>query len=343
MINVVHISTLLFSTAIFRIKPFVVLMAFLLDGMIGDPMWLPHPVRIIGTAINKSELWIRKRVRSPHGQKMGGIVLAVIIVLSSVLFTCFLLSVLQRFTAPGGTILAGCIVIYLTSTTIALKELSGSARNVVRAVQNKNLVQARFELSMIVGRDTAMLDEHQILRADMETLSENLSDGVLAPLLYLVLGGLPCAMAYKAINTLDSMVGHKNEKYLYLGWASARLDDLLNYIPARLTGLFIVFASGLVTRSVSDTVRALKTMIRDGRKHPSPNSGVPESAMAGAVGIRMGGPSSYGGIIVEKPFLGSDMQTDYKAAAEQALSIAEIASLFALVTAILYLQVRGIR
>ena len=175
-----------------------------------------------------------------------------------------------------------------------------------------------------------------MLRATIETVAENLSDGFVAPLFYLMLGGLPLAMVYKAVNTLDSMVGYKNPRYIRFGWASARLDDLANYVPARITGLSITAAALVyfLFRASDDRLRrawirarnAFRVMIRDGRNHTSPNSGVSEAAMAGALGVRLGGPSTYGGSVVVKPYIGEDLSCDQRAAAEAAVRIAEVAS-----------------
>ena len=166
---------------------------------------------------------------------------------------------------------------------------------------------------MIVGRDTQHLSEEGVLRATVETVAENLSDGIIAPLFYLAVGGLPFAMTYKAVNTLDSMVGYKNDRYLLFGRASARLDDIANFIPARITGLLVVIAVFLLTlagkagRPAINARRALTVMLRDGRKHSSPNSGFPEAAVAGGLGVILGGPSTYGGIVIEKPYIGEGL------------------------------------
>ena len=202
------------------------------------------------------------------------------------------------------------LLIYLTSTTIAVHELINSARAVIEAITNSNIESARERLSIIVGRDTHALTEKEILKATMERLAENLSDGIIAPVFYLVVGGLPLAMSYKAINTLDSMVGYKNDKYIHFGWAAARLDDIANYIPARITGFFIAGASFLVFRSLSIVHSSLFTMLRDGRKHLSPNSGMPEAAMAGALGNPMGRPTGEGGIVIVKRNTGDVKKED---------------------------------
>jgi len=244
------------------------------------------------------------------------------------------------------------VVVYLTSTTIAIRGLITSAQAVIRPVKEGDIEKARHNLSMIVGRDTHSLSREDILKGTMETLSENLSDGFIAPLFYLLIGGLPLAMVYKAINTLDSMVGYNNDTYRHFGWAAARLDDIANYLPARITGVLIVFATFPVML-FKDTVRALTatrsaftTMVRDGKKHLSPNSGIPEAAMAGALGIRMGGQATYGGVVVEKPYIGEarakEAAADYLTASERAVTIAEFTALLGISIAVLILSVRRV-
>ncbi|MBI5212103.1 MAG: cobalamin biosynthesis protein CobD [Nitrospirae bacterium] len=240
------------------------------------------------------------------------------------------------------SLLTGILFIYLTSTTIAIRELINSARIVIREVKNKNIENARNNLSMIVGRDTQNLSEEGVLKATIETLSENLSDGVIAPLFYLALGGLPFAMAYKAINTLDSMVGYKNDRYKNFGWAAARLDDIANYIPARITGMLIAFSSAVAFRSPFIVHSSLKTMFRDGRKHTSPNAGIPEAAMSGALGVRLGGPSAYCGIIVQKPYIGTETEVDYLAASEKTIKVVMFSSVAGIAISAVVLYARGI-
>jgi adenosylcobinamide-phosphate synthase len=306
--------------------------AFVLDLVIGDPRWIPHPVVIIGKGVSWVEASLR---RCFHGsaEKVAGVILVLVIVLltAGIAFALerFLLSLSGNVTRIVGTVL----FTYLASTTLALRGLVGSANQVRDAVERGNLMEARQRLSLIVGRDTEELEEDAILRATIETVAENLSDGFVAPLFYLVLGGLPLAFAYKAINTLDSMVGYKNERYLRLGWAAARLDDVANYIPARITGVSIAAVTVLCQGTRAASTPALRTglnsfriMRRDGRKHTSPNSGVSEAAMAGALGVRLGGPSTYGGILMDKPYIGDAETTNYREAASLASSIAVIAS-----------------
>ncbi|HXW69164.1 MAG TPA: adenosylcobinamide-phosphate synthase CbiB, partial [Dissulfurispiraceae bacterium] len=253
---------------------------------------------------------------------------------------------------PGtaGTIAGMAVVVCLTASTMAIRGLITSAQAVIRPVKTGDLEKARLNLSKIVGRDTHSLSREDILKATMESLAENLSDGFIAPLFYLLIGGLPLAMVYKAVNTLDSMVGYNNDVYRHFGWAAARLDDIANYLPARITGLLIVLATFPVMlfkdtlRALTATRRSFTTMLRDGKKHLSPNSGIPEAAMAGALGIRMGGPSAYGGVVVEKPYIGDagtkEAAADYLAASERAVTIAKFTALLAISIAVLILSVR---
>lgn len=335
----------------FSIHPLIVILAFLLDIAIGDPRWLPHPVRCIGIAIGRIEGFLRRYLKRPSQERFGGIILALTISSSAFGMIFFIQKTLFIISInPLLYIFSIIFFVYLTSTTIATHGLVDSAFAVINSVKDKDLVSARKNLSMIVGRDTKNLPEKGILRATIETLSENLSDGVIAPLFYLSIGGLPLAMAYKAINTLDSMVGYKNERYKYLGWASARLDDIANYIPARITGIIIVFSVFLFNlfrdtrNSLPITWGSLRTMLLEGRKHTSPNSGIPEAAMAGALGITIGGPSIYGSIIVNKPYIGVERQNSeklYLEAAKNAISIVKIASTLGLVVSAIFLYIKG--
>ena len=268
--------------------------AFLLDLLLGDPRFLHHPVIYIGTLINWLELALASLL---DNRRFAGIVLCF-----SVLFVTGGLTWLVLFlTGLLHPVLHGAISLYLAYTTIAARQLHIESREVVRLIEAGNLGAARRALSLIVGRDTAHLNEEQILTACIETVSENTSDGIVAPIFYLFLGGPVLAMIYKAANTLDSMVGYRDDRYRELGWASARFDDLLNLVPARLTGMLMVvsaFPLGLNPWS------SLKTLLRDARKPSSPNAGFPEAAAAGALGIRVGGPAIYFGETVDKPTLG---------------------------------------
>ncbi|HTR44356.1 MAG TPA: adenosylcobinamide-phosphate synthase CbiB [Thermodesulfovibrionales bacterium] len=338
----------LFEPSALPLQLSVLLLAFLLDLAIGDPRWLPHPVRIIGKGIAGIETLMRRHLRSPLHERAGGVLLVILVVIPvfavSLLIERTAFSVMRPFTATPLSVLGLIVLVYLTSTTIAVRELIGSAKTVIDSVRVKDIDGAKKNLGMIVGRDTHDLSEKAILKASMETVAENLSDGVVAPLFYLALGGLPLAMVYKAINTLDSMVGYRNERYLNFGRAAARLDDIANFIPARITGILIVISSFLISRSLFTFQFSLKTLLRDGRNHLSPNSGVPEAAMAGALGIRMGGPSTYGGMVVEKPYIGdartADSTEDYLAASGRALAIARVTSALGVLCAAVMLSAR---
>jgi len=300
-------------------EPIALIMACALDAVIGDPRWLPHPVALIGRLIGKAEEVLRENSKDLRRE---GMVLAALVVsvagVTAYVVSSLLLS--PAYSGVAGT-LAVAVYIYLVSTTIAHRGLMDSVRAVL---DEDDIVAARKKLSHIVGRDTAGLDMDGVRRAAIESLSESASDGIIAPLFYFAIGGLPLAFIYKAVNTLDSMVGYRNEKYLEMGWASARLDDMMNYLPARLTGLLIVFSARFVPEA--DTASALRIMRRDGRNHTSPNAGVPEAAMAGALGLRLGGPSNYGGKTVDKPYIGENTDAEYRSVSGAALRLASIAS-----------------
>lgn len=321
------------------IGPIDLIFAFFLDLAIGDPPWLPHPVRVMGKGIEKMEIFLRRHFKQ-NEERLAGILLAIITALAVLAATFLIYKIITWFSSNILMIISMIVLVYLISTTIALRELMNSAILVIEAVKDRSIKVARQRLSVIVGRDTANLSDEGILKATIETLAENLSDGVIAPVFYLVVGGLPLAMAYKAINTLDSMVGYKNERYRHFGWAAAKLDDIANYIPARITGILIVISSTFISRSLSTVQCSLKTMLRDGRKHPSPNSGVPEAAMAGALGVRLGGPSTYEGIKVEKPYLGEDTTEDYLTASGCAVNIIKVTSILGIGIAAIILSLR---
>ncbi|MBZ0158261.1 MAG: adenosylcobinamide-phosphate synthase CbiB [Alphaproteobacteria bacterium] len=333
------------------VSPFVLVAALLLDGVMGDPRWMPHPVRCIGNAICRTEAFLRRFFRTPSQELRAGLLLVLLIVPPVFLVTYFINFLLLRMGEGAAawysplSLLSLALLVFLTATTVATRELIRSAHEVMRPLQEGDLETARRNLGMIVGRDTHALTEREVLKATMETLAENLSDGIIAPVFYLTLGGLPLAMAYKAVNTLDSMVGYKNERYLHFGRAAARLDDAANFVPARISGILIVIASWIAYRSLAAARDSWETMLRDGGKHASPNSGVPEAAMAGAIGVRMGGPSTYGGMLVEKPYIGETKIGDHAAAflsaSESTVRIVKIASLLSGAAAAIILAARN--
>lgn len=254
-----------------------------LDLAIGDPRWLPHPVRGVGWFANGAERFWRA-TRLPL--RIGGLL--------------FWLSVLGVFTFLVWLTLPW-LNIYWIYALLACRDLDAHAVRVVRALEANDLPEARRRLSWIVGRDTEGLDEHGIMRATVETVAENLSDGVIAPLFYLAVAGPAGMAAYKAVNTLDSMVGYRNEQYRDFGWASARIDDVANYLPSRLTAFFVWIAALLPG---FDARRAIRVTLRDGDSQPSPNSGYPEAAFAGALGVQLGGLNFYAGKPSPKSTLG---------------------------------------
>lgn len=274
-----------------------IIAAFVLDVLFGDPQWLPHPVRLIGKYISSFEKQARKLVRSEAGERFAGVLLLVTTVGLSYLLAWSVL----KLASSISPYLYQMLNIILMYTCIAARCLSEEGGRIYRALAEGDLAKARKLLSMIVGRDTDNLDESNITRGTVETIAENTSDGVIAPLFYMLLGGAPLAVAYKAVNTLDSMVGYKNDRYLHFGWASARFDDIANYIPARLTGILLVLAAMLLRLDYKQSFRML---IRDGRNHSSPNSGYPEAAAAGALGVQLGGTNHYFGRPVVKPVIG---------------------------------------
>ncbi len=276
----------------------VILLALLLDLTIGDPHWLPHPVVAVGHLIRRLDRGLR---RDWLNQRLAGVFLLLIIVISTVGTTWILLKVLAALLPLAGWIAA----VLVSSTCLAARSLHKESSRVASALLAGDLPTARRYLSYIVGRDTDQLEEPGIWRAVVETVAENTSDGIIAPLFWLTIGGPVAAMAYKAVSTLDSMVGYRNRRYLQMGWASARMDDLLNYIPARISALLLVIAAPLAGCSASGAARIT---LRDRLKHQSPNSGHPEAAAAGALGVRLGGAASYSGVPSWKEYIGDALQ-----------------------------------
>jgi adenosylcobinamide-phosphate synthase len=269
--------------------------AFALDWFFGDPRWKYHPIRIMGRAIEILEPWFRSLTKN---QVFDGAFFAFSLI--AVTFcTALILTKLFWAVSPLAGFMVETILIYFC---ISAKDLEKAAMGVYRLLAGNNMEKAREELAMIVGRDTGQLSEEAVSRACVETVAENLVDGVIAPLFFAALGGAPLALAYKMINTLDSMVGYKNEKYLLFGKVSARMDDAANYLPARLAVPLIAMAAKILTGNGS---RAYQTAKTEGRNHTSPNAGYSEAAFAGALALKLGGPNYYHGKLVKKPYIGS--------------------------------------
>ncbi|QOX80499.1 cobalamin biosynthesis protein CobD [Trichlorobacter lovleyi] len=275
-----------------------ILLAILLDLLLGDPRWLPHPVQGIGWLAQRSEAPLRRLITH---QKLAGIV-AVFWVVGSATAVGF---GLLRLAGSIHPLLGDLVSVLLLYTCFATRSLHDHALAVYRPLKAGNLAAARQRVSWLVGRDTAELDEGEVTRAAVESVAENTVDGCTAPLLYACLAGPMGALAYKAISTLDSTFGYKNERYLQFGWASARLDDLANLIPSRLTALLTIVAAKLLGLCAAD---AWRIFLRDRHNHPSPNGGQIEASVAGALRVRLGGVNSYFGQPSTRPFMGDPLQ-----------------------------------
>jgi len=287
----------------------------LLDLLLGDPRWLPHPIRGIGLLINVLERLLR-RIRY---EKAGGCILVcavLVIVVSMVAVTLHW----------GGLLVAA----YWIFTCLAVRNLDQESNKVIAALRDGDLHQARRLVAFLVGRDTSDLSAKDVTRAVFETVAENMSDAVVAPLFYLAILGVPGMVAYKAVNTMDSMIGYKNDRYIRFGCSAARLDDVVNYIPARITALLIILAAAVLRLRWR---RAVNIVFRDAHLQPSPNAGYPEAALAGALGVQLGGLNYYFGRPVQKPFLGDPLEElEWK-------RFSQVRLLLYLVTAVSYLVV----
>lgn len=278
---------------------------FLLDLLLGDPEVLTpiHPVVLMGRCISALETRLRARFpQTPEGERRAGLLLAALLPLGTLLLCWGSLALLDRLWAPLGFVLR----LLWCWQALAIKNLKDESMKVFHALKDEGLAAARTAVSRIVGRDTARLDEAGVARAAVETVAENFADGVIAPLFYMLLGGAPLALACKAVNTMDSMLGYKNERYLHFGRAAAKLDDAVNFFPARLAALLLIGVSFLLGE---DGKNAWRIWRRDRRKHPSPNSAQCESAMAGALGLRLLGPAWYFGEYYDKAWIGEEKKT----------------------------------
>ena len=279
---------------------FVLLLALLIDRLIGDPDWIwrkvPHPVAAFGAGIKWFETRFNRKSMSPRRRKWFGIIAILILLLASFVVGFFIHKLLLGL---GG---AGVIIEALVaSILLAQKSLVDHVGKVEKAFKQSSLVEARGAVSLIVGRETKNLDESAICRAAIESLAENSSDGVVAPVFWFLILGLPGLFCYKLVNTADSMIGYKNERFKDFGWASARLDDVVNFIPARLTAFIVILTCRLfINRNAAE--KALEVVKKDARHHHSPNAGFPECAFAGALDVKLLGPRIYSGEAVDEPF-----------------------------------------
>jgi len=270
-----------------------ILLAAAIDLAVGDPRWLPHPVRAMGLLASRAEGFFRNLLPP----RTAGILTTITVVAASTAGAASLLY-LAGWIHPR---LEDTLAVALLFTTISLRDLVDHSRRVHLALEGGDLHRARSRVAMMVGRETTSLDRQGVIRATVESVAENLADGVVAPLLYAALGGPVAALAFKAVSTMDSMFGYKNDRYREFGWLPARLDDLANFLPARISGLLLAACAPLAG---GEFRRALSILRRDRLKHASPNSGHPEAAMAGLLNIQLGGPGRYAGKMVDKPVIG---------------------------------------
>ncbi|MCD8212225.1 MAG: adenosylcobinamide-phosphate synthase CbiB [Oscillospiraceae bacterium] len=275
---------------------------FILDLLFGDPSWMPHPVVYMGKAISWLEKMLRRRLPdTPEGQLTGGTILIIIMAAGTLLLGCLCCWVAHLI----HPILAFLLQIFWCWQCLAMRGLGKESRRVCKYLSGGRLERARKAVGRIVGRDTDELTEEGVARAAVESVAENFSDGEIAPLLWFLVGGAPLALCYKAVNTMDSMMGYKNPSYLYFGRRAAKLDDIANWIPARLSALLLIAAA---RPAGADAQGAMRIWRRDRRNHPSPNSAQAESAMAGALDIQLGGPARYSGRLEEKPTVGDPLR-----------------------------------
>lgn len=311
-----------------------ILFAYLLDRWLADPPRWPHPVKLMGRLISRIEQQLYLPSASNQKQLLNGLALVLLVL------------VVTFGAAWGGLqlfsqihpLLGYAFTVYMAYASLSAKGLKLAALEVLHPLERKELSSARKKLSLIVGRDTEELPEEGIARAVVETVAENFSDGVIAPLFYFVIGGAPLAMLYKAINTMDSMVGYQNDRYQYFGRVAAKLDDVVNWIPARLSVVFIILAGAV---SGYDWQEGIKTAGLDGRNHKSPNAGWPEAAMAGTLGVQLGGTNMYFGKLVVKPTIGQPRKPVDGYVIKQAIKTLDWATGIAVIGALAIMAIMG--
>jgi adenosylcobinamide-phosphate synthase len=306
---------------------YIIPLAFILDLLVGDPRNLPHPVVFMGRAIESLEPLVRRKIKNEVG---AGIVFAVSLIVTAWIIALACVGLAMAVAPLFGDLVQVVLLFFCFSTRSLVK----AATEVKDALETQGLEQARRAVSMIVGRETESLDSTGVVRASVETVAENFVDGFLAPLFFAVIGGAPLAVAYKMVNTLDSMVGYKNQRYLLFGRGAARIDDVANYIPARLSIPVIASAAAFIAGKKRGLC-AFKTALTQGKLHKSPNSGYPEASFAGALGVKLGGPNRYHGTLVKKPFIGKGLKDPDKITIARACELMVMASVVSVLIATL--------
>ena len=303
------------------------LAGLVLDLLIGDPEGLSrfHPVVWMGKAIRRMEAFLRKAFpKTATGEFFAGLLLALVLPAAAFGLSYGILALLRKLWLPAAVVLE----VVWCAQALAVKNLKDEAMHVYQTLTSSTIEESRKAVSRIVGRDTSELTRAGVIRATVETVAENFSDGCAAPMLYMLLGGAPFALCYKAINTMDSMLGYKNDRYLYFGRAAARLDDAANFLPSRVAALVLILAAALTGENAT---RAFRIWKRDRRKHESPNSAQCEAVMAGALGVRLCGPASYFGQVHEKPWIGDDLRPVSEGDIRRACRLEFLGSILAMV------------
>ncbi len=308
----------------------LILISYIADFVFGDPQWYPHPVRLMGRLISFLERTLNGSEHKTIQRFYGAVTVLGVIAISGI--CAYVIIELATKIHP---VVGKIAWIFLAYTTLATKDLVVHTRAVRQMLAINDIEGARKKLSLMVGRDTGKLSQDEVISATVETVAESTTDGIIAPLLYLFLGGPVLAVMFKTVSTLDSMIGHKDERYLYFGWCAAKIDDIANFIPARIAGLLIPIAALF---SGKDSVKSLRIMFRDGKKQDSPNSAISEAAMSGALGVRLGGTCSYSGRIVEHPYLGEQRRPISISLIKEAITISVVTSLLMLAVGILFKQ-----
>jgi adenosylcobinamide-phosphate synthase len=316
----------------FHLPASLIVAAVALDLALGDPVWFPHPVRMIGWAIAASEIHIHTGNR--RADLINGGLLSIALIAAAGLTAWATIAIGRTFNPYAGAVAATLIA----WTTLAIRGLDDAAREVESCLNRGDEGAARYAIRALVGRDPETLDRQGLVRATIELIAEHLSDGFIAPLLFLAVAGPVAALAYKAINTLDSMIGYRDARYLYFGRIAARLDDVANLVPSRLTALTICLAAAIATGRAGGSLRAC---VADGSKHDSPNAGYPEAAMAGALGVQLGGDAFYSGVLERRPCFGhAELPLDL-GALRSARNIVWVASAFSLALVLASKEILG--